>query len=437
VTAIVGKSTGETFRITKLLKMMRMVRLLKLTRFLKLEKLFVHLEGVISINPQVIKMIKLLVIMMFIAHINGCLWYGIAQAPKGFLDGEDVPADLQVWATDYCVPYTGLDGKGWDNCLHTQSIWSQYVTSVYWAFTTMTTVGYGDVTAHKQNTGEMMLAMVSMLVGTTVFAHVITSVMSMVVNFDPGERASKQNLVQLTDYLRNRRLPKHLRANIRVHTVWFMSVQSVLSQTPTVYDNMSAALRREVIQYTYRDTLYKLPVLRRTEVQYPGFIASIAQLLKPLMMEEGQRITVWHDTARIMYFMLDGTARLHNEDDEIIREVRGGGYFGESAMWSEDPPVVYKADFSAKAVTACHMFSLAKMDFMGYEFGWVPDACRFFLERLAHNGHKLEWCNDLPPKEEEEEEEEDDDEPGLPGGPVKKKKAAKKKKKRKKAGKFG
>ena len=39
----------------------------------------------------------------------------------------------------------------------------QYVVSLYWSFTTMTTLGYGDIT--PQNSSERIFAMACMLFG--------------------------------------------------------------------------------------------------------------------------------------------------------------------------------------------------------------------------------------------------------------------------------
>jgi hypothetical protein len=45
----------------------------------------------------------------------------------------------------------------------------RYVISLYWAVTTMSTVGYGDVVAINQL--EMFVSMLSMLIGASVFAY--------------------------------------------------------------------------------------------------------------------------------------------------------------------------------------------------------------------------------------------------------------------------
>jgi len=43
----------------------------------------------------------------------------------------------------------------------------KYITSIYWAFTTMTTVGYGDIS--PTNNDEMVFGIFGILIGGTVF----------------------------------------------------------------------------------------------------------------------------------------------------------------------------------------------------------------------------------------------------------------------------
>ncbi len=49
------------------------------------------------------------------------------------------------------------------------SNWTKYVVSLYWAFSTLCTVGYGDVV--PSTTGERLFAIGAMLVGATIFAY--------------------------------------------------------------------------------------------------------------------------------------------------------------------------------------------------------------------------------------------------------------------------
>ena len=56
--------------------------------------------------------------------------------------------------------------------------------SIYWAFTTMTTVGYGDIGATV--TTEYIVVIFGMLVGASVFGYVIGNVTSMMEGTDPA-----------------------------------------------------------------------------------------------------------------------------------------------------------------------------------------------------------------------------------------------------------
>ena len=60
---------------------------------------------------------------------------------------------------------------------------SRYTISLYWAFTTMTTVGFGDIVGTSRT--EYIVVIFGMLVGASVFGYVIGNVTAMMESFDP------------------------------------------------------------------------------------------------------------------------------------------------------------------------------------------------------------------------------------------------------------
>ena len=64
--------------------------------------------------------------------------------------------------------------------------------SVYWAVTTMSTIGYGDI--NVTNDAERLFAIFSMLIGASVFGYVIGNVTVMMENFDQQALAAEQAL---------------------------------------------------------------------------------------------------------------------------------------------------------------------------------------------------------------------------------------------------
>merc|ERR1719181_203213 len=110
------------------------------------------------------KAAMLTILTLYIGHFIGCLWFavGVASRVDGYaswLDGID-----------------SLAAVGSNATLSQGEVADAYVASLYWAFTTMTTVGYGDFT--PDSSYERLFAIFAMMVGATVFGYIIGSTTS-------------------------------------------------------------------------------------------------------------------------------------------------------------------------------------------------------------------------------------------------------------------
>lgn len=136
---------------------MRFVRILRLLRVLRLHRIFIRLEENIASETLniIIKFIKLIILITFIAHWIACFF---------FMVGDNELPNPDSWLVVAGIDHADVNTK--------------YIFSLYWAFTTMTTVGYGDI--HPNTPKERALTLFTMLVSCVVYAYTIGSIGSLV-----------------------------------------------------------------------------------------------------------------------------------------------------------------------------------------------------------------------------------------------------------------
>ena len=150
---------------------MRFIRILRLLRVLRLQRIFIRLEENVASETMniIIKFIKLIIVITFIAHWIACFFYAV---------GDSEMPDEECW-----LMTSGISDS---------PVTTKYVYSLYWAFTTMTTVGYGDI--HPNTPKERALTLITMLVSCVVYAYTIGSIGSLVTKHNMYTQQYKEKM---------------------------------------------------------------------------------------------------------------------------------------------------------------------------------------------------------------------------------------------------
>ena len=155
----VDASASNALRI---LKFLRFARFLRVFRVLKLKRYVTELETFINSNiyQSIKSLVSLLLYIIFLAHIAACIWHFVGTNPINDPD--------ETWIIKFGFEFS--------------SLWERYVASLFWAVTTMLTVGYGDIT--PTNTAERLVNISIMLAGCGLFAYSMNSIGTIVHNLN-------------------------------------------------------------------------------------------------------------------------------------------------------------------------------------------------------------------------------------------------------------
>lgn len=88
-----------------------------------------------------------------------------------------------------------------------------YLVSIYWAFTTLSTVGYGDISPYTSL--EIIIAMLWMIFGLCFFSFTIGSLSSMLSSIDTKETVLTNKLAIIDEFAKESNLSRDLKLKLR------------------------------------------------------------------------------------------------------------------------------------------------------------------------------------------------------------------------------
>ncbi|MFC2133634.1 cyclic nucleotide-binding domain-containing protein [Bacteroidota bacterium] len=240
--------------------------------------------------------------------------------------------------------------RGLDSSLN---FWTNYLHSFYWVVTTLTTVGYGDVT--PQNNEQIMFTIFLMILGVGVYGYIIGNIAHILGKKDPAKVRYLENMDKLSAMANFRNIPLNLQERVRDY-YYYMWKKRFGYDESSFLENLPPGLKSEVSLHLKREVIEKIPLFKDAS---KTFIEEVALFLKPVVLTPGDCVFKTGDVGNEMYFVVQGELHVFNKEESMqFAALKTGDFFGETALFKKQP-----RNATIRAVTYCDLYMLERRTF--------------------------------------------------------------------------
>lgn len=306
------------------------LRCLSFLRLVRLNLIFNRWMRFSRFKVGYMRIIKFFVTISLFIHVLSCAWYYTAYAAK-------FPEDS--WVVRYEVDVS--------------SAVDSYVHALYWTVTTMTTIGYGDITPDRLV--EMIFVIIVMLLGASMYAYVIGNIASLVSNIDAVRSKYYGKVEMLNSFLISRGTPSHLIHELNGYHDYVWDRHGGHG-ADVLLEELPKPLHTKLMTHLAKDLLENVPLFRSGSSQLrEELLASLGSITYP----PGYPVIRENSFGDTVYFLSEGHIDIIRlSEDKNFGELHAGDYFGYMSVISGD-----RATVTLRTTTYCDLFTLSKADF--------------------------------------------------------------------------
>ena len=290
-------------RLPRLYRLTRLARLLKMCKLDRGSELMEQVQDFLGIKNTALRLISFFFTVLVCVHLMSCMWFFVAK--------------IEDFGPNTWVVQVNLQDK---------SIASQYISSFYWAFTTLATVGYGDISGNTS--AERIVAVMWMMFGVYFFSFTIGSLSSIVSSIDTKDTILTTKLAIVDEFVREAHLDRGMRNRLRTAIKYNSEKEGYsLTDKQDIFYDLPKSLRYEVALAMHQGVVRTLPFF--TE-KHPVFVSSIVPFLKPVFVKAATAVYQEKDHADEAYFIVKGGCGVvYGSENFLVKKLPQGSYFGE------------------------------------------------------------------------------------------------------------
>ena len=270
------------------------------------------------LQPVIYRIVPIFVMMPLLLHMIACAWIALGSGTSG------VEADKVL----------------------------EYVRALYWSFTTLTTVGYGDISA--KTVAQMLFTCGVQVVGVGFFGFIISNVASLLARKDAAREHHMNNLDKVETFMKSHHIPDDTKNKVRSYYNYMWRNKKGYRDDAIVED-LPKKIQSELFFHINKPVLQKVPFLRDAKID---LVEELMTELEPRVYVPGEKIFRAGDPGDAMYFIYKGQVQILDDHDVVKVTLSEGAFFGEMALLA-----ARKRTATARSVEFCDLYHLDKEAF--------------------------------------------------------------------------
>ena len=227
-----------------------------------------------------------------------------------------------------------------------------YIRSFYWALTTLTTVGYGDITPHD-NTGRIFTCFI-MIIGVGMYGIIIGNISRILARADRHKDLSREKISDLLMFIKHYNIPDRLQTEAINHYNHLFS-KRLSDNDEKIIADLPHALQQEMQIYMKIKLISNIPVFIGCPHEC---LKDISTHLEQIYSSPGDLIIKIGDLGEEMFIIAHGVVDVILESGERVASLQDGQIFGEIALLKEA-----KRTANIQSQSYCDLYKLTKKSF--------------------------------------------------------------------------
>ncbi|KAK7938503.1 hypothetical protein WMY93_001829 [Mugilogobius chulae] len=350
---IFGSGSDETTTLIGLLKTARLLRLVRVAR--KLDRYSEYGAAVLML---------LMCIFALIAHWLACIWYAIGNVEKeylehkiGWLDNLGVSIGKRY---NYSDPASG------------PSIKDKYVTALYFTFSSLTSVGFGNVSPNTNS--EKIFSICVMLIGSLMYASIFGNVSAIIQRLYSGTARYHAQMLRVKEFIRFHQIPNPLRQRLEEYFQHSWTYTNGIDMNTEVLKGFPECLQADICLHLNRNLLQNTKAFQGAS---QGCLRALAMRFQTTHAPPGDTLVHSGDVLTAIYFLSRGSIEIL-KDDIVVAILGKNDIFGELIHLYAKPG---KANADVRALSYCDLSTIQREELLEV-LDMYPEFADYFFNNL-------------------------------------------------------